>query len=473
MSNEIKDWVLVPRESTSEMDFAGVDIAEDGGVERFDRADAERVWIAMLAAAPTPPADEGCGACGDGCRERGSCRLQDESPPAEAQVAGGVTDEMVERAMWAPLGGGTYVRDHVSVEVVRAALSAQPRPSADRQAIRMLVAAGFVTEAKANEALNIAHGFTKGELQPQPASAPVGEFVQHQSGDGTIARKDEPQRRMTVDEILAAMNRPSAPVGVDAVNPDDADGGIDGHWYCERHPWALQGHDGCVGAGLPGCARIDMLRHIIRMRDQELRERDQQYGFLAKLALSAQPRHTCEKDPDPLKLAYCHGCAEGVPVAQPRPASDDEVQRVAGAIARVIGHGMTEKCEVHARAAIAAMSQPASAPVGVGDAWQEGYQQGVLDERTSEANIGITGYGAKIEPARVNPYALAQQPRPDDGEAVACQWRLDSSPYAEIWESACGESWSFTTDGPAENNVRFCHGCGKPVNLTAAQQEAE
>ncbi len=55
-----------------------------------------------------------------------------------------------------------------------AALSAQPRSSADRQAIRMMVAAGFVTEAKANEALNIAHGFTNGELQPQPASAPVG-----------------------------------------------------------------------------------------------------------------------------------------------------------------------------------------------------------------------------------------------------------------------------------------------------------
>src|SRR5690625_4958923 len=34
--------------------------------------------------------------------------------------------------------------------------------------------------------------------------------------------------------------------------------------------------------------------------------------------------------------------------------------------------------------------QPAAvAPVGVADAWQEGYRQGVLDERTSEDNIGI------------------------------------------------------------------------------------
>ena len=48
--------------------------------------------------------------------------------------------------------------------------------------------------------------------------------------------------------------------------------------------------------------------------------------------------------------------------------------------------------------------------VDVAKAWQEGYRQGVLDERTSEDNIGIAGFGAKVEPARNNPYALAHQP---------------------------------------------------------------
>lgn len=37
-------------------------------------------------------------------------------------------------------------------------------------------------------------------------------------------------------------------------------------------------------------------------------------------------------------------------------------------------------------------------------AWAQGYQQGIEDERTSEANIGIAGFGAKVEPARQNPY---------------------------------------------------------------------
>ena len=40
----------------------------------------------------------------------------------------------------------------------------------------------------------------------------------------------------------------------------------------------------------------------------------------------------------------------------------------------------------------------------VAAAWDEGYRQGVQDERTSEANIGIAGFGAKVEPARQNPY---------------------------------------------------------------------
>jgi hypothetical protein len=44
----------------------------------------------------------------------------------------------------------------------------------------------------------------------------------------------------------------------------------------------------------------------------------------------------------------------------------------------------------------------------VAKAWNDGYKAGVADERTSEANIGIAGFGAKIKPARQNPYGVAQ-----------------------------------------------------------------
>ena len=50
------------------------------------------------------------------------------------------------------------------------------------------------------------------------------------------------------------------------------------------------------------------------------------------------------------------------------------------------------------------MSKEAMQKNPVPAAWDEGYRQGVKDERTSEANIGIAGFGAKVEPARQNPY---------------------------------------------------------------------
>lgn len=45
-----------------------------------------------------------------------------------------------------------------------------------------------------------------------------------------------------------------------------------------------------------------------------------------------------------------------------------------------------------------------AAPVIAATAWAEGYASGVIDERTSDANIGVAGFGAKIDPARENPY---------------------------------------------------------------------
>jgi hypothetical protein len=66
------------------------------------------------------------------------------------------------------------------------------------------------------------------------------------------------------------------------------------------------------------------------------------------------------------------------------------------------GHGWLrgEQCE------ICNAPQPAQEPVA--KAWNDGYKAGVADERTSEANIGIAGFGAKIKPARQNPYGVAQ-----------------------------------------------------------------
>ena len=44
-------------------------------------------------------------------------------------------------------------------------------------------------------------------------------------------------------------------------------------------------------------------------------------------------------------------------------------------------------------------------------AWAEGYRMGISDERTSEANIGIAGFNAKVEPVRENPYVTTPPQR--------------------------------------------------------------
>lgn len=52
--------------------------------------------------------------------------------------------------------------------------------------------------------------------------------------------------------------------------------------------------------------------------------------------------------------------------------------------------------------------------------------------------------------------------------APECAWTYDTS--TDSWDSACGEKWQFNDGGPAENNCRFCQGCGGRV--AARPQEA-
>ena len=54
-------------------------------------------------------------------------------------------------------------------------------------------------------------------------------------------------------------------------------------------------------------------------------------------------------------------------------------------------------------------AQPQQASKPLSDAWQEGYKAGVEDERISESNIDIAGYGAKVNPARQNPYGIKER----------------------------------------------------------------
>jgi hypothetical protein len=53
--------------------------------------------------------------------------------------------------------------------------------------------------------------------------------------------------------------------------------------------------------------------------------------------------------------------------------------------------------------------------------------------------------------------AGAAQPAP-------CTWTKSADPHMpDTYHATCGVVWTFTDGGPAENDVRFCPGCGNKV----------
>lgn len=44
-----------------------------------------------------------------------------------------------------------------------------------------------------------------------------------------------------------------------------------------------------------------------------------------------------------------------------------------------------------------------------------------------------------------------------------CEWTSDEDDSS--WQTSCGRDWQFIDDGPVENKMQFCMGCGKPVSV--------
>lgn len=135
---------------------------------------------------------------------------------------------------------GQYLRNRLEVAFCagyEAALTAQPRTdmgnpisprtggNADRMAIKMLVAAGYVTEAKANEALNIAHGFDKGPLAKAQGGGEVVAITRHDAGfePGPLFDPNGWDRLRALPKGTKLYTAPpSGPAGVEATNLIDA-----------------------------------------------------------------------------------------------------------------------------------------------------------------------------------------------------------------------------------------------------------
>lgn len=99
-------------------------------------------------------------------------------------------------------------------------------------------------------------------------------------------------------------------------------------------------------------------------------------------------------------------------------------------------------------------------------------EPGVIAENLQHLEwSGVSGHHRAIINAAV--VMLSRPPTPPAASRVpgGCEWAYDDDGYK--WEADCGTVWHFIDDGPNENGLKFCPGCGKPVVLAAAPSKED
>ena len=100
------------------------------------------------------------------------------------------------------------------------------------------------------------------------------------------------------------------------------------------------------------------------------------------------------------------------------------------------------------------------------------------DAEIDEVTLDVLGYAAldkeTNETARmIARAALAKwgTPQPVVREPLTCEWtHNDDDGY---WDTSCGKAWRFDDGGPKENNMNFCHCCGKTLRIKGGQHGTE
>ncbi|EMI4375278.1 hypothetical protein V6468_006101 [Pseudomonas aeruginosa] len=78
-------------------------------------------------------------------------------------------------------------------------------------------------------------------------------------------------------------------------------------------------------------------------------------------------------------------------------------------------------------------------------------------------------YLAEQEREHVDVARAALSHAPTSSASPSCKWTESSG----IWETGCGQTWSFIEDGPAENGALFCHHCGGRLVLIKSDDQED
>ena len=90
-----------------------------------------------------------------------------------------------------------------------------------------------------------------------------------------------------------------------------------------------------------------------------------------------------------------------------------------------------------------------------------------LDRFLAMARVWVERDGGDMDAALAWMYGDVQQAQVPE----TCMWTQIGDEFdGPVWESTCGELWSFIDGGPKENRVSYCHHCGKKVELPAAPE---
>ena len=100
------------------------------------------------------------------------------------------------------------------------------------------------------------------------------------------------------------------------------------------------------------------------------------------------------------------------------------------------------------------------------------------DAEIDEVTLDVLGYAAldkeTNETARMIARAVLAKwgtPQPVVREPLTCEWtHNDDDGY---WDTSCGKAWRFDDGGPKENNMNFCHCCGKTLRIKGGQHGTE